>query len=772
MGHTITIPGVELFMSGTHNGDPYTLDDLNAMIRASGEVGFTPPIKIGHMSDDDTGKLLKHEGLPAFGWIKNLRVQGQKLLGDLVEVPRRVADLIKAGAYRRLSAEIYWNFSQAGKTWPRVLKAVSLLGAEIPAVTSLRDIEALYTQKPIDGTGEVKLYYADMGGLMLDPLPEESDVTDDVATQMERADVLYRLADDMMERCGTCRFYIGPSEFGAVGACAAVTGEIAAAALCDLFEVRTAFDFGDKDDDGLEPGQDLADRLETEAAEAVLDSDSELYGMTDEEFAVVDSLSDEEREEFFTGLDNPDIETFAAPPDDGKKKAWATRKRGAWAGTGNRSTAAKRAWETRRGGSPASDDKGGGPGKSTPPRPKGVGQGQTATAWSSRRKPPIPPHTPIASGAKPRYPSQPQSYYNAMRGPKLDAWAKEAKAHLVSLEKEYDSKSDDMPVKERDWRMKEMRDLTAELKKSANAGATYEDHDTPVIEYEMSDVEFEKLDAMSDDEREAYFTHLPDDLTKSADLLTDEDIAAIAAAASTEKDYAAYSLDQCCADQQQAGYDEETAKKICGAIKAGTVQLAASASADGAHVALIEEAMTTDEKAALEAAQTQIKALEAKLAEYSQVQSENTSLRAQLDATSSRVALLEKESMDREDDVLLDGLVRNSQLTPAEKDTQKQALFSVRGIVRTYSENGAEKKESVRDILVNSLKARPKGSLLREMANGSGERTPANGGGSPADEVNARITEYRQKNPGVEYKLAYHAVLDADPDLKERYARG
>ena len=141
---TTNITGVELFQTGIWNGDAYDIRDLNAMVRASQETGFTPPVKIGHMSDEATNSLLKHEGLPAFGWIKNLRVQGEKLLGDLVQVPRRIADLIKAGAYKRLSAEIFWNYTQGTKTWPRVLKAVSLLGAEIPAVTNLKELEALY----------------------------------------------------------------------------------------------------------------------------------------------------------------------------------------------------------------------------------------------------------------------------------------------------------------------------------------------------------------------------------------------------------------------------------------------------------------------------------------------------------------------------------------------------------------------------------------------------------------------------------------------------
>ncbi len=57
------------------------------MIAASRGVGFEVPLKLGHMSDGDTDRLLKHEGLPAFGWISNLRRQGNKLLTDVVNIP-------------------------------------------------------------------------------------------------------------------------------------------------------------------------------------------------------------------------------------------------------------------------------------------------------------------------------------------------------------------------------------------------------------------------------------------------------------------------------------------------------------------------------------------------------------------------------------------------------------------------------------------------------------------------------------------------------------
>lgn len=232
---TVDILGVEVFATGTHNGDTYDVPDLELMVNAAEKVGFEAPLKLGHMEDSDTAALLKKEGMPAFGWVRNLRVQGKKLLADFMEVPKRLGDLIKKGAYRRVSAEIYWNFQKGKDVFPRVLKAVSLLGAEIPAVTDLAAVEALYEKlglqaKGKDDGGEFRTYLSDApawGGLQL----------------KRKEDVAYRLSDGTLERCGTCRFYLGNAELGAVGGCTLVHGEIAAEGICDLYEAREAYLF-------------------------------------------------------------------------------------------------------------------------------------------------------------------------------------------------------------------------------------------------------------------------------------------------------------------------------------------------------------------------------------------------------------------------------------------------------------------------------------------------------------------------------------------------
>lgn len=125
-----SILGVQIFKTGRWNGDTYDEAALDEIVRAAQEVGFTPPVKLGHT--DNTSA-------PAVGWLENIRRVGTALYADLVALPKQVYDLIRSRGYDAVSAEIYWNLERNGRKFPRVLKALALLGAEVPAV----DLEPL-----------------------------------------------------------------------------------------------------------------------------------------------------------------------------------------------------------------------------------------------------------------------------------------------------------------------------------------------------------------------------------------------------------------------------------------------------------------------------------------------------------------------------------------------------------------------------------------------------------------------------------------------------
>lgn len=126
---TATIKGVEVFAAGVHNKDTYTEQDLDDMVTAFNALDFRPALKVGHTKDAP--------GAPSYGWVSNLRRIGKKLVADFTDMHDSVAKAIRDKRYGRVSAEVFFNLHRAGRVYRRALKAVALLGAEVPAVAGL-----------------------------------------------------------------------------------------------------------------------------------------------------------------------------------------------------------------------------------------------------------------------------------------------------------------------------------------------------------------------------------------------------------------------------------------------------------------------------------------------------------------------------------------------------------------------------------------------------------------------------------------------------------
>lgn len=144
---TEEFPNVRVFEAGTWTGmsgkpTTYTEDDIKQIAKSFNELekknAIEAPVKLGH---DDKQPLLKTDGLPAAGWLSNVRAVGKYLVADLKKVPKKIAGLIKAGGYRRVSAEIRKNWKDAfGKVHPLMIDGLALLGEKHPAVGNLGDI--------------------------------------------------------------------------------------------------------------------------------------------------------------------------------------------------------------------------------------------------------------------------------------------------------------------------------------------------------------------------------------------------------------------------------------------------------------------------------------------------------------------------------------------------------------------------------------------------------------------------------------------------------
>ena len=142
---TYELTDVEVFGIGTWKGNKITSEDIDNIVNGTNEIidKLKPRVKLGH---NDRQDLLRKTGLPAGGWITKLKRVGDKILVNIKEVPKVLYQLIKNGAYKRISSEILYDYTEPStkKKYAKVLSAIAFLGGDLPAVTNLKDIAALY----------------------------------------------------------------------------------------------------------------------------------------------------------------------------------------------------------------------------------------------------------------------------------------------------------------------------------------------------------------------------------------------------------------------------------------------------------------------------------------------------------------------------------------------------------------------------------------------------------------------------------------------------
>ena len=166
-----TIKGVQLVRAGNWNGmtgkADITTDDLADAVLAYHDPEVDHAVlKIGHDGDLNLGT-----GQPALGWIENIKLAGDTLVGDLVDIPSKLASIIPT-AFRRRSVEMKRNLTTpSGKTYKLALDGLALLGAKAPAVKGLEDIFALYASEGDDTTSQEVIAFAVDGDLDTSPVP-------------------------------------------------------------------------------------------------------------------------------------------------------------------------------------------------------------------------------------------------------------------------------------------------------------------------------------------------------------------------------------------------------------------------------------------------------------------------------------------------------------------------------------------------------------------------------------------------------------------------
>jgi hypothetical protein len=134
------LEGVELFAPGHWNGKDWSESVVDAIVESSRKLaGMEPPFKLSHDPKQEMA------GQPAIGWLHNVRKVGKKLISDIKDVPEVIFNLIDRKAYKKISAEIWQNFTDETKNkHPFVLSGAALLGADVPALYSITDVAKLF----------------------------------------------------------------------------------------------------------------------------------------------------------------------------------------------------------------------------------------------------------------------------------------------------------------------------------------------------------------------------------------------------------------------------------------------------------------------------------------------------------------------------------------------------------------------------------------------------------------------------------------------------
>lgn len=133
---SMTTTPIEIFAAGRHTATNGTVLDVSVADLADIAAGYDParheaPLVIGHPKQDH----------PAYGWVKGLRVAGDRLVADADEMDAAFADAVAAKRYKKVSASFYLPDGQGNPTPGKLhLKHVGFLGAVPPAVKGLRQV--------------------------------------------------------------------------------------------------------------------------------------------------------------------------------------------------------------------------------------------------------------------------------------------------------------------------------------------------------------------------------------------------------------------------------------------------------------------------------------------------------------------------------------------------------------------------------------------------------------------------------------------------------
>jgi len=158
----------EIFAVGKWNGDNYTKQALKEIAAAFDKLSevHKVPLKFGHNNQQPMT-----DGQPALGWVDKVWVEGDKLMAKFTDVPDVVKRAFDRKLYRKVSIELDIDVDYKGMIFARVLSGVALLGADIPAVSTLADLNKFLASRQIHGAQQ-----RNFTAITNEPTNEDSDM--------------------------------------------------------------------------------------------------------------------------------------------------------------------------------------------------------------------------------------------------------------------------------------------------------------------------------------------------------------------------------------------------------------------------------------------------------------------------------------------------------------------------------------------------------------------------------------------------------------------
>jgi hypothetical protein len=120
--------------------------------------------------------------------------EGRKLLADFTDIPKVVYEAIKSGLYKFVSVELLGGVKAGTREIPWVLDAVALLGADPPAVGTLKDLQSLTMARSSGLQGRARVAFTRDSNPLTGAKPNMAGENDDLKA------ILQRLADAEKER--------------------------------------------------------------------------------------------------------------------------------------------------------------------------------------------------------------------------------------------------------------------------------------------------------------------------------------------------------------------------------------------------------------------------------------------------------------------------------------------------------------------------------------------------------------------------------------------